>query len=200
MIEREENMSIHQEAPPDARPPLSTAGTVARLTLIGVVLRGGRRDLRLSRRLAHAECVDSRAVHRRFRGSQWRPLRFPSQSRQGRWRFRFLREQRERRSALESGGLPAGPRAGARSFLAGGRPTLRARHGVRRARPGAPVLLAGRRTVANRDDPSAGVPVPHARSLLRESLRVQAGPRNAASPTPPRCRRFSPTIRKRRRR
>jgi len=31
-------MSIHQEAPPDARPRLSTAGTVARLTLIGVAL------------------------------------------------------------------------------------------------------------------------------------------------------------------
>src|ERR1700684_1150428 len=31
-------MSIHQEAPPDARPPLNTASAVARLTLIGVVL------------------------------------------------------------------------------------------------------------------------------------------------------------------
>jgi catalase len=31
-------MSINQEAPPDARPRLSTAGTVARLTLIGVAL------------------------------------------------------------------------------------------------------------------------------------------------------------------
>jgi catalase len=31
-------MSIHQEALPDARPRLSTAGTVARLTLIGVAL------------------------------------------------------------------------------------------------------------------------------------------------------------------
>jgi catalase len=31
-------MAIHQEAPPDARPRLSTAGTVARLTLIGVAL------------------------------------------------------------------------------------------------------------------------------------------------------------------
>jgi catalase len=33
-------MSIHQEAPPDARPRLSTAGTVARLTLIGIALAG----------------------------------------------------------------------------------------------------------------------------------------------------------------
>src|SRR6266446_9333608 len=33
-------MSIHREAPPDARPPLSTAGTVARLTLIGIALAG----------------------------------------------------------------------------------------------------------------------------------------------------------------
>src|SRR5262245_44832853 len=31
-------MAIHQEAPPDARPRLSTAATVARLTLIGVAL------------------------------------------------------------------------------------------------------------------------------------------------------------------
>ena len=31
-------MAIHQEAPPDAQPRLSTAGTVARLTLIGVAL------------------------------------------------------------------------------------------------------------------------------------------------------------------
>src|ERR1700758_3899565 len=31
-------MTTHQEAPPDARPRLSTAGTVARLTLIGVAL------------------------------------------------------------------------------------------------------------------------------------------------------------------
>ena len=31
-------MAIHHEAPPDARPRLSTAGTVARLTLIGVAL------------------------------------------------------------------------------------------------------------------------------------------------------------------
>jgi catalase len=31
-------MAFHQEAPPDARPRLSTAGTVARLTLIGVAL------------------------------------------------------------------------------------------------------------------------------------------------------------------
>src|SRR5499425_738842 len=31
-------MAIHQEAPPDARPRLSMAGTVARLTLIGVAL------------------------------------------------------------------------------------------------------------------------------------------------------------------
>jgi len=33
-------MAIHQEAPPDARPRLSTAGTVARLTLIGIALAG----------------------------------------------------------------------------------------------------------------------------------------------------------------
>src|SRR6201997_933503 len=31
-------MSIHQEAPPDARPPLGTVGTVVRLTLISVAL------------------------------------------------------------------------------------------------------------------------------------------------------------------
>src|SRR5580658_10668376 len=31
-------MAIHQEAPPEARPRLSTAGTVARLTLIGIAL------------------------------------------------------------------------------------------------------------------------------------------------------------------
>src|SRR3954454_24177527 len=31
-------MAIHQEAPPDARPRLRTAATVARLTLIGVAL------------------------------------------------------------------------------------------------------------------------------------------------------------------
>src|ERR1700756_1416231 len=31
-------MAIHLEAPPDARPRLSAAGTVARLTLIGVAL------------------------------------------------------------------------------------------------------------------------------------------------------------------
>src|ERR1700745_1669558 len=31
-------MAIHHEAPPDARPRLSTAATVARLTLIGVAL------------------------------------------------------------------------------------------------------------------------------------------------------------------
>jgi hypothetical protein len=31
-------MSIHQEAPPAAQPHLSTAGTAARLTLIGVAL------------------------------------------------------------------------------------------------------------------------------------------------------------------
>jgi hypothetical protein len=31
-------MAIHQEAPPDVRPRLSTAGTVARSTLIGVAL------------------------------------------------------------------------------------------------------------------------------------------------------------------
>ena len=31
-------MAVHQEAPPDAQPRLSTAGTVARLTLIGVAL------------------------------------------------------------------------------------------------------------------------------------------------------------------
>jgi catalase len=31
-------MSIHQEAPPDTRPPLSTPGTVARFILIGVLL------------------------------------------------------------------------------------------------------------------------------------------------------------------
>src|SRR6516164_6418171 len=31
-------MAIHNEAPPDARPRLSTAGTVARLTLIGIAL------------------------------------------------------------------------------------------------------------------------------------------------------------------
>src|ERR1700730_18397442 len=31
-------MTIHQEAPPDARPPLGMAGTVARLSLIGVAL------------------------------------------------------------------------------------------------------------------------------------------------------------------
>src|ERR1700687_5284905 len=33
-------MAIHQEAPPDARPCLSTASTVARLTLIGIALAG----------------------------------------------------------------------------------------------------------------------------------------------------------------
>src|SRR6516162_2618411 len=33
-------MAIHNEAPPDARPRLSTAGTLARLTLIGIVLAG----------------------------------------------------------------------------------------------------------------------------------------------------------------
>jgi hypothetical protein len=33
-------MAIHHEAPPDARPRLSTAGTVARLTLIGIALAG----------------------------------------------------------------------------------------------------------------------------------------------------------------
>jgi catalase len=38
MIEREENMSIDQQAPPDARPRLSTAGTWAGLTLIGAIL------------------------------------------------------------------------------------------------------------------------------------------------------------------
>ncbi len=33
-------MAIHHEAPPDERPRLSTAGTVARLTLIGIALAG----------------------------------------------------------------------------------------------------------------------------------------------------------------
>ena len=33
-------MAIHNESPPDARPRLSTAGTVARLTLIGIALAG----------------------------------------------------------------------------------------------------------------------------------------------------------------
>jgi catalase len=33
-------MAIHDEAPPDARPRLSTAGTAARLTLIGIALAG----------------------------------------------------------------------------------------------------------------------------------------------------------------
>ena len=193
-------MSIHQEAPPDdaAAPQHGRHGG----TIDPDRRRScsGRRDLRLSRRLAHPECVDARAVHRRFRGSQRRPPRFPSQSRQGRWRLRFLREQRKRRSALESGCLPARPCAGSRPLLAGGRPTPRARHGVRRARPGAPVLLAGRRAVANRDDPSAGVPVPHARSLLRAISSRPGRTPARASPTLPRCRRFSPAIRKRRRR
>jgi catalase len=34
----EKRMSIHQEAPPDARPPLGTVGAVTRLTLIAVAL------------------------------------------------------------------------------------------------------------------------------------------------------------------
>src|ERR1700732_3914001 len=34
-------MAIHHEAPPDARASLSTAGTVARLTLIGIALAAG---------------------------------------------------------------------------------------------------------------------------------------------------------------
>src|SRR5262249_600133 len=122
-------------------------------------------NVRLCRRMAYPERADPHAVRRWVRGGQRCPPRYPSQSRQGRWRLRSLREQRKRRSALESGCLPARPCAGSRPLLAGGRPTLRARHGVRRARPGTPVLLAGRRAVANRDDPSAGVPIPHARSL-----------------------------------
>src|SRR5262249_31379126 len=38
LLEGEEKMSIHQEAPPDARPPLGAVGMVARLTLIGVAV------------------------------------------------------------------------------------------------------------------------------------------------------------------
>jgi hypothetical protein len=38
-------MSIHKEAPPDARPPLGTGGAVTRLTLIGVAVAGVVRRL-----------------------------------------------------------------------------------------------------------------------------------------------------------
>ena len=98
--------------------------------------------------------------------------------------------------SLKSGCLPGRPCAGSRPLLAGGRPTPRARHGVCRARPGAPVLLAIRRTVANRDGSiyrcsRSGTPD----AFYGESSSRPGPTPERASPTLRRCRRFSPAIR-----
>src|SRR5262245_3933994 len=113
---------------------LSTASTLARLALIGVALAaviaafaylGGwftPNDLIPARFTDGFEEVYG--VHPGFRRNHAKGVGVSG----------FFREQRKRRSALESGCLPARSCAGSRPFLARGRQSLRARHVVHPAR------------------------------------------------------------------
>src|SRR6516165_900875 len=172
-------MSNHFETPPEAtQPPLGKTAMVARLALIGAILAAALGTFAYLRGwltpnvLTPARFVDGfEEVNGVHPGSRRNHAKGVGVS--GLFESNGNGVRLSKAAVFQPGRVPVLGR-----FSLGGGQPLRARHGVRRARPGAPVLLAGRRAVANRDDPSAGVPVPHARSFLRAALRVQAGPQH----------------------
>ncbi len=85
-------MAIHQEAPPDARPRLSTVGVVARLTLIGLALAGVAGTFAYLGGWFTPNALTPARFTNGFEEVNGVHPGFPSQSRQGRWRLRFLRE------------------------------------------------------------------------------------------------------------
>src|SRR5207245_8900831 len=167
-------MSTYLEAPVQTeRRPLSIASTVTRLALIGVALAcvagsfaylGGwltPNNLTPARFTDAFQRVDG--VH----------ARLSSQPCQRRGRFRLFRKQREWSAFLEGGCLPPRPPARGRALLLVRRPAGRRRQRRCGARPRAPIQSARRRSVANRDDQPAGVPVQNARGVLRAARRLE---------------------------
>ncbi len=57
--------------------------------------------VRLLRRMVQHRRADARSVRRQIRGGQRPPSRVPTESREGAWGFRILREQWQRRPALQ---------------------------------------------------------------------------------------------------